>query len=293
MKRNVVYAFIMLLALFVFDSLAQKYPEYFIPKNILKFADSLYNEGDYLRAATEYLRYISYYSPDKDELARVYFRIALCYRLGGQERTALMYFQKIEDFPESDLHDQALLQNSFSLFSLGEYNIAEKTLSQMNISYDRNPNILLKKEALMGASLIMQSRWMEADSYLSSVVDEHRDPLAVSLRTISSKGLTLPHKSRFFAGFLSAVIPGLGKVYAKKPLDGIYSLLTVGLAGWQAYDGFHEDGISSIKGWVFSALGSILYFGNIYGSVVSVQIYNIQIREKLFEEVRLTIRKNI
>ena len=30
---------------------------YYTPENILKFADFLYTEGDYLRAASEYQRY--------------------------------------------------------------------------------------------------------------------------------------------------------------------------------------------------------------------------------------------
>jgi TM2 domain-containing membrane protein YozV len=91
------------------------------------------------------------------------------------------------------------------------------------------------------------------------------------------------------AGFLSAIIPGLGKIYAQRTVDGLYSLLTIGLAGWQAYDGFHKDGLSSFKGWAFGVLGSILYIGNIYGSAVSVQIHNVRIRQKLYDEVRVLI----
>ena len=290
MKRQVSYTILALLVFFVYDGLAQESPDYFSPKNILRFADSLYDEGDFLRAAAEYQRYISYYSPDKAEVERIYFRMALCYRLGGQEKMALSYFQKIGDTSESEFRDRALLQSALSLFSLGEYRRAENALSQWNISGDADPEIFLKKEALTGASLIMQSRWQEAHTYLVSVNEEHGDPLTESLKTISSKGLKSPYKSRFLAGFLSAVIPGLGKVYAKKPLDGIYSFFTIGLAGWQAYDGFHKDGISSFKGWAFGVIGSVLYLGNIYGSAVSVQIYNIQIKDKLFEEVRFLVR---
>ncbi|MEJ2567876.1 MAG: hypothetical protein P8Z50_03225 [candidate division WOR-3 bacterium] len=50
--------------------------------------------------------------------------------------------------------------------------------------------------------------------------------------------------------------------------------MTVGITGWQAYEGFKADGVHSVKGWIFGVVGGIFYLGNIYGSVVAADIYN-------------------
>jgi TM2 domain-containing membrane protein YozV len=94
------------------------------------------------------------------------------------------------------------------------------------------------------------------------------------LLTFLEKGENLPRKSAFVSGMFSTVIPGAGKFYCGRPMDGIHSLITVGITGWQAYEGFSEDGSHSVKGWIFGVLGGIFYLGNIYGSVVAADIYN-------------------
>lgn len=282
-----------LLGLFTLRAGAQETPSYFHPQNMLRFADSLYEEGDYLRAAMEYRRYLSAFSPPAEEAGRILFRIATCYRSGGRADTALTYYYKlVQEFPASPLRSEALLQSAYTWFSLGKYEAVGDSLSPIEFPADDNPVYRQKQTALMGASLLMQSRWKEALSRLDNSPPGESYPLTTTLKSISLRGTKLAYKSPFIAGALSFVIPGLGRIYAKRTMDGLYSLMTIGLAGWQAYDGFHKDGISSFKGWAFGVLGSILYVGNIYGSAVSVQIYNVRIREKLHNEVRLLINAN-
>ena len=282
-----------LLGLFTLRAGAQETPSYFHPQNILRFADSLYEEGDYLRAAMEYRRYLSSFSPPAEEAGHILFRIATCYRSGGRADTALTFYNKIvQEFPGSHLHSEALLQSAYTWFSLGKYDEVGNSLSATEFPADENPIYRQKQTALMGASLLMQNRWQDALSRLDSSPAGEAYPLTTTLKSISIRGTKLAYKSPFIAGALSSVIPGLGRIYAKRTIDGLYSLITIGLAGWQAYDGFHKDGISSFKGWAFGVLGSILYIGNIYGSAVSVQIYNVRIREKLHNEVRLLVNAN-
>ena len=63
------------------------------------------------------------------------------------------------------------------------------------------------------------------------------------------RGARLSTRSPFLAGTLSAFVPGAGRLYTGRLGDALASLFTVGLTGWQAYDGFRRDGISSAKGW--------------------------------------------
>ena len=48
----------------------------------------------------------------------------------------------------------------------------------------------------------------------------------------------------------------------------------VGGTAFQAYRGFNNEGLSSTSGWIFTALSSGFYAGNIYGSAKSAQVYN-------------------
>jgi hypothetical protein len=82
----------------------------------------------------------------------------------------------------------------------------------------------------------------------------------------------LPHKSPALAAALSAVIPGLGRVYVGRWQDGIFSFFLVGLASGLAAQGFHEDGTSSVRGWILASTAGLLYAGNVYGSAVGAVV---------------------
>jgi TM2 domain-containing membrane protein YozV len=79
-----------------------------------------------------------------------------------------------------------------------------------------------------------------------------------------------------FASLLSALIPGLGKVYSNEISDGIFSFLATGLLSYLAYDNFKAD--HRFRGWLFTGLASIFYVGNIYGSYAAAQIFNAQVK---------------
>lgn len=81
-------------------------------------------------------------------------------------------------------------------------------------------------------------------------------------------------RSPFVAGALSAVVPGLGKVYAGRVGEGVASFLLVGgLAGAAAEAWIREGTPKNWRTVVFGAAGSILYVSNIFGSAASVRVY--------------------
>ena len=85
-------------------------------------------------------------------------------------------------------------------------------------------------------------------------------------------------KSPFLGALYSTLLPGAGKVYAGRLGEGIASFLAVGTLGLATWDHARKDGISH---WTTLALGSLcayFYIGNIYGSYVSVSLYNQDLR---------------
>jgi TM2 domain-containing membrane protein YozV len=85
---------------------------------------------------------------------------------------------------------------------------------------------------------------------------------------------------------LSFFIPGLGKIYANQPKNGILTLFTNGLFAYQAYRGFNQKGLTSIYGWVFLTASTVFYFGNLYGSYTAINRYNEQNINVIRDEIK-------
>ncbi len=248
--------------------------DYYSPENVLKFADFLYEQEDYLRAAGEYQRYL-FYKPREREIIR--YRIALCYRFGGKTEQAIRIFEAfLKESPNSKLASSTYYQIGVSYFLMEQY---ENSAKYLDTTLSRITDGLYHAEArqLIGLSYLMQNQWHEAEKIFN--VLQKSDMLAVRGKAAvyskyAAQGAKLPVRSPFLAGFFSAIVPGTGRIYTGRVGDALTSLLTVGLTGWQAYDGFRRDGLSSVKGWGFGTLSGIFYIGNIYGSVISARVYN-------------------
>lgn len=271
--------------------LANRYQEnYYKPENILRFAEYLYQKEDYLRAASEFQRYLFCSDSIPSNRDYIYYKIGLCYQLGKDFQKSIDYFQKVIDYiPPSAYLDNSYYQIAYSNFLLGKY---EESISLSNISFSLLKSDVKKSklQQLIGLNYIYQKQWRKTLDYFSSLKENvKKDTLSVSLIHFAKQGEQLPRKSKFLAGFMSAIIPGTGKMYCHRTTDGLTSLLVLGLTSWQAYEGFHKDGINSVKGWIYGTISAFFYFGNIYGSVVAVNIYNQYLEDKLLKKVEMTI----
>lgn len=86
-------------------------------------------------------------------------------------------------------------------------------------------------------------------------------------------------KSPALAAAASAVVPGLGKIYAGATGEGISAFLLTGAMGAICAEHWIKDGASDWKTIVPGLLCAVLYIGNIYGSYVSVSIYNTKLKD--------------
>lgn len=79
-------------------------------------------------------------------------------------------------------------------------------------------------------------------------------------------------KSPVFAGVLSAVLPGSGKIYTGDTGDGVTALILTSLFGYLAYTNFEND--HPTRGYLLGAAAAGFYLGNIYGSYISARLSN-------------------
>ncbi len=264
--------------------------DYNSPENIFRFAEYLYVNKDYLRAAGEYQRYLFTISEKGLSLSdTLLFRIGLCYQFGGDTDKAIDYYERvIKDFPKSNFSARAKYQIANTYFQMGKYNESTQYIKD-NIESLTSVESQIKMNQLLGVSYLYQRKWKIAHHHFEKLLSTSDDSLTAKLNRFAIKGERLPYKSGILAGVMSAVIPGTGKIYANRLTDGLYSLIVIGLTGWQTYNGFHKDGIHSTKGWIYGTLSSIFYLGNIYGSAVAVKIYNKKIEDDLLQQINIEL----
>ena len=262
--------------------------DYYSPNNIYRFAEYLYNSEDYLRAAGEYQRYLFSTYP-KVSSDSILYKIGLCYQLGGNIKKAINYYERIiRDFSRSNFSERVKYQIAYTYFEMGEYGKSVQYIED-NIESLISVENQIKISQLLGINYLYEKEWKTAHYHFEKLLSISDDSLTVKLNKFAIDGEHLPYKSKLLDGVMSAMIPGTGKIYANRPLDGIYSIIVIGLTGWQTYNGFHKDGMHSTKGWIYGMLSGIFYLGNIYGSAVAVKIYNKKIEDNLLQQINIEL----
>lgn len=266
-------------------------PDYNNPENIYRFAQYLYETGDYIRAAGEFERFL-FLTPEiqKDTIL---YKVGRCFQNAAKIESALKYYQKILDNPiPSELQDDTRFRIALMYFEQNDYAGSINYINE-NLPRFHNQQTALPIKQLLGLNLLYQRRWQAAFEHFTALVPQNQeitgDSTTRALKNLALKSLHLKRKSALAAGFMSAILPGSGKIYAGKTNDALYSLVLVGLIGWQAYEGFKKDGIHSTRGWIYGTIGSIFYLGNIYGSAIAVKIYNDKIENSFLMSIAINL----
>jgi len=259
--------------------------EYNSPDNIKSFADFLYEQKDFLRAAGEYQRYLFAIDILPVDTDPVLFRIGKCFRRNNDFEKAIQYFQNvIDDRPDEQLIQQSHYQIALCYFLLGRFEESNAYLISMQPD-TTDPLTNRELQHLRALNMIQMKQWNNAFTMLSAI--KLKDKTTSDLMKFAYTGQHLPRKSKTLAGIYSTVVPGLGKLYCNRRVDALQSFFSTAILGWQAYDGFHKDGASSMKGWIFGTIGGLFYLGNIYGSVVAAEIYNEEHERQLLSTIKV------
>jgi hypothetical protein len=75
-------------------------------------------------------------------------------------------------------------------------------------------------------------------------------------------------------GTVLSIVPGGGQCYAGQWVDGIGSLLLVGLTGLESYRLFHKRGPANVLAWGLAGLSASFYIANLYGGHRAAHRYN-------------------
>lgn len=181
--------------------------------------------------------------------------------------------------PESRLASPAGLYRGWTEAYLGRYDRADSIYSTMSgstpeevalIDLQKLGMVLLNKNS--AAYPRIRTRFSEAPSMIGESLirmDGHFDNLAA-----------FRPKSMALAGIGSALVPGLGKVYAGETGSGISSFLLVGALGAMAIENGIRSGWTHWNTLLFGGLFLVFHAGNVYGSMMSIKEY----RKRFYEQ---------
>ncbi len=215
-----------------------------------RFADTLYDQGQYAEALVEYRRW-QFLTSSADTV--VDHRIIHC--LLRLERFADALKQaRLLKIPSDRLYYSALV-----FYQRGDYDSVLACLADPVRLSD------LEQRRIVGLSYAEQYNFVRAGEYLD---------------------LPTPRPGRrspWLAGFLS-VLPGAGHCYAGRIDDGIYSLLVVGTASLLAW--YYHDRAEIAKFAGCLCAGIVFYGGSIYGGINAAQNYNQAENEAYLQRIR-------
>ncbi|NWF90737.1 MAG: hypothetical protein HXY50_14915 [Ignavibacteriaceae bacterium] len=233
-------------------------------ENILKFADYLFCEEDFLRAAEEYQKIDEKFRDDK-----INFKIALSFSIIGEYSKSETIFNRINS--NSPLYQQSRLELLKILF-LQERFDELRTLNK-NEDGEGDVSIQLPIKKLLYFSFLKDQQVPEDfDTFTQPFNDNEKHEIGL-LYTLRQN---LSIKNPLLSSILSALVPGAGKMYVGEFSDGLFALLSVGLFSFLAYDNFNAG--HNFRGWLFTGIAAGFYGGNVYGSYSAAQIHNAQIR---------------
>jgi len=246
-------------------------------KKILTFGDKLFAEQEYYRAITEYRRFISYF-PDYGGIDEVYFKICDSYFCGEKYLESIKWCRKTLNLtlqPDVSAQTNVILGNSY--LKLKNYPSGRKSYSEIFNVKKKNPVYDDIAHLKLGLCDLYEEKYKQASREFACV--KSNSPYFGKAQLFSKKapeGELLRQKSRFKAGLFS-VVPGLGYLYTGKKQTAVASFVINGLFLWGTLEAFNKD--ENGAGVVLGLFSFGFYSGNVYGSVISADRYNSQIRE--------------
>jgi TM2 domain-containing membrane protein YozV len=262
----------------------------------LELADRLRGAGSYSECAVEALRH-AYQHPA--ERQRGFDRAALCLSLAGR-------------FDDAHRLMLALPSAGEPLDARGRLRVCLTEVFMTDLGAPACPDLVRsasrsasgdREDALGRYTLTMRAmharRWQEArvSRATAGSTSGAGDQMLAAWQERDQGWLNrydaLPSKSPLLAGALSAVVPGLGRVYIGRWQDGLISFLLVGLSAVLSAQGFYDEGSHSVRGWIVGSAGALLYVGNVYGSAVGAVVQRRDAEEALSQEVDREYRRRL
>jgi hypothetical protein len=213
-----------------------------------------------------------------------YFRGLFHYNLEKLD-SSIFFFNKVES--NSIYWDQSRLLSSFQ--NAYEGNLLE-SLNLLN-EYHPTDDLLKNVVNFQQSGISLLERDFDTFEMLESSYGKYYQlaPYEEVLSMNKQRIEEFNHKSPFIAGFLSGLVPGAGRFYIGKPGEGVATLLVTGIFALQSMEAYRKDGPESVRFVLFSSLLAVTYVSNIWGTVLSVKVTNLEKNQQVNEDILLNM----
>ncbi len=255
-----------------------------------EFAESLFVEGDYYRAITEYKRFL-FHHPTHTQIEKAQLRIAeSLFRAKRWKETIDSVEVFLLRFPNSGLRIDAMFLKASAE---KERKLTDKALNTLEEIVRTAPSperdralyetvmIYLEQGKRSGASTAVDG--LSVTGPFSKAVPILREGLEEIDR--------LPRKSPALAGTLAAVVPGSGHLYAERPKDALAAFLLNASFALAAVELCRHEHYAAAGVFLFFELG--WYGGNIYSAVGSAHKFNKRIEDDFVLDLRTRANSTI
>ena len=202
--------------------------------------------------------------------------------------SAKNYFGKVNN--ESSLFTESFILKSFISLSDDDTCTVQNDLNIIQTNDTQLQEFILFTKA---SAYLLQRDTLSFSKCKNSFTNNYPVLTESENKLISIKN-NLPnyHKSGFLAGTLSAIIPGLGKIYAGKTKQGLVSFFPIVFLGLQAYEVFASKNGGLKSPWFIANAGlfAVFYIGNIWGSALSVSVKRKELQHEVNDQILLNLR---
>ncbi len=280
--RAIINFFLSLLLFTTFFFTAELLQAAESPEEILRFGNSLYEEEDYYRAITEYKRFLYFY-PTHPKANAVNFQIGFSYLKGKKWDAALPTFQKLSSLFKTNIGQEASFMVAQTYFLSENMSSAIKEWDQFLESFPKSswttPGFYQK-----GWAYFLKEKNKEAQAELSKIKNTKLKMKAKLLSEEISHWKSLPHRSPFLAGTLSALLPGLGQWYDGRFWDGAAALTINGMFAYGIYATLDKK--YYVPAGILIFFGTGFYGANIFSAVSSAHKFNRTIKENQWQRLK-------
>lgn len=231
----------------------------------IDFADYLYNQGDYRRAALEYER-IGFALADTSTSSYALLKAGSALLKAGDAGRAEKVFEfGARNLPSIPEFHYGLLRAEFAL---ADYDAVGQLAQRLDATRYETQGAIYHSFVLA-----LQGRPDSAARKLSTLPGH---PLIDE--TVSLLNTPLKHRSPWLSAGFSTLLPGAGQVYCGRWGDAwqSFSITAVFAGAALYYFVFSPDTTAgnTVKGVVTASLGGLFWLGNVYGAANAALDYN-------------------
>ncbi len=238
--------------------------------DVLALADWLLEQKSYHEAITEYKRFV-FFNPEGGNAAYAFHKMGLAYRLEHKWEEAVDALKaSILATEDPRVADERRITLATTLMASGNYSLARLELLKVSETPLRPGSVYF-----YGIASLYMSDWDDArdafGQFYSRYADGQMTDRAEEIERVLV-GVETSYKSPRLARFLSAIMPGLGQMYAGDWRDGLNALVLNGLAIGFIANAIHRKDYRDAT--LISSISVRYYTGNIYNAEVDVRKYN-------------------